>query len=173
MKFLKDKDINHDALLIAALFHDIGKVLKVDSEKFMAGYDDENFKHDEIGEKVIGDYLMKYVDDIGLIKKVSRIIGGHHGNNLTEFESNIIRDADRLDNSGIMLLIRLIAFNEHKQRNLNGMFEYWNKKGRINAINQLDEYYFKEIGLIAKNRFRKLDKLMKNIYTECQADDIK
>lgn len=171
MNFLKNKKINKDALLIAALFHDIGKIQKVNGMRFMEGYDDEKFKHDEIGEKIIVDYLSKYVGDNKLLKKVGRIIGGHHRNNLTEFESYVIWDADKLDNSGIMLLIRLIAFNEHKERNLDGMFEYWNKKGRINAINQLGEYHFKKIGLIAKRRFKKLDKLIKDLYTECRVGD--
>jgi len=173
MDFLKNKNINKDALLIAALFHDIGKIHKVNDIKYMEGYDDEKFKHDEVGEKIIADYLGKYVGNNDLIKKISRIIGGHHGNNLTEFESYVIWDADKLDNSGLMLLIRLIAFNEHKERNLKGMFEYWNKKGRSNAISQLNEYHFEKIGILATSRFKKLDRLMKDLFYECQTSDIK
>jgi len=172
MKWLINKRINKKALLIAALFHDIGKVKKINIKKYLVKYNDKDFKHDEIGGKIVSEYISKYLNDPDLIKKIGKIIRGHHGNNLTEYESYIIQDADRLDNYGMLLLTRLIAYNEHQKRNFEDMFEYWKNKSRPNAISQINEFHFKEIKFFAKKRFNKLDKLITNLYMECQAEDI-
>ncbi|OGM09517.1 hypothetical protein A2Z67_01580 [Candidatus Woesebacteria bacterium RBG_13_36_22] len=90
----------NDALIIAAITHDIERAFKEDRnppvEEFGANWDNPIYDkwHSERSVEFVSEFLKKEGTDQGLIDEVSRLIGHHeHGG---WKEADILRDADSL-----------------------------------------------------------------------------
>ncbi|HPJ17394.1 MAG TPA: HD domain-containing protein [Candidatus Woesebacteria bacterium] len=59
----KDTNLNTDAVIIAGLFHDVGKVKAIDNngQLIYGNYGDTN--HNDLGSKIASEYLNKYIKD--------------------------------------------------------------------------------------------------------------
>lgn len=174
LNYFKEKTINKDILLTAALFHDIGKIKAVDKSGEIKYDSEANQKHDLIGAQVIFQYIGKYFKNDATINQIKQIITEQHSGQQITMESKIIKDADRLDNYGCIQIWRHITYAHQTQRNIDRIPEYWFKEeARKSAKTYLKKFHFPVMRKIAECRFKKLDYLISEIEREIKGMDIK
>lgn len=170
----KDENLNIDALLVAALFHDVGKIKAVDEhgQIIYGNYGDKS--HEHLSAEITPGYISKYIDDPELIKLICLIITEQErGVEPTRIESKIIKDSDRLDNYGVIHLWRTAVYSNYEKKNIEGLQEFWESdEGKKKCENNLAKYYFSEVAEIARKRFEKLDEVTMLMIKEQKGEDI-
>jgi len=141
-----DFDVNRQALELAALFHDVGRV-----------EDDEN--HALISARIAKGFLSDFRLKEDFVDIVVRSIEEHDGiNEPTYLEGKILQDADKLDGIGAVGLIRIAEAAvskraiEYDEKNpfgvgYDGNLNEWIKEniGQIPSGLRVDEYIIEEI----------------------------
>lgn len=171
---LKKRKINRDALFIAAIYHDAGKMRAVDQDSKLIYGKYGGRSHEAIGAEIVSKYISKYIKDKKLVKLVEKIIREQEpGVKPTMVESKLLKDADRLDNAGLLHIWRSITYANYEKKNLEGLGEFWrSKEGRMHDLECLKKYHFREIQKVAIKRFKKLDKLIKELFIEAEGKDL-
>lgn len=154
----KKENINLDALLIAALFHDIGKIEAVNENGQLVYGNYGGISHDALGAKIAAKYLDKYIKDKELIDLICLIISEQESKvTPTRIESKIIKDADRLDHYGVLHLWCSITHANYHKKNIEGLKEFWEgEEGKKKYKANFSKFYFTEVKAIAKKRFQNL-----------------
>jgi putative nucleotidyltransferase with HDIG domain len=171
--FFRKLKLDSVATLIAALFHDIGKIEAATSKKEIRYNSYSNKYHEEIGALIVGSLLKKALKDITLQTKVSEIINDLSKEKPRLLEARLIKDADSLDNYGVIKIWRTIIYAQYQNRQVERVYQYWEEEGRKKAKKEISNFYFKPIKLLAIKRFKKLDRLIKEIKIENLALDVK
>lgn len=171
-RFKKD-NINTDALLIGALFHDIGKIKAIDKDGQLiyGNYGDTN--HNALGAKIAPEYLNKFIKDKDLIDLICLIISEQESKNPTRVESKIVKDADRFDHQGVLHLWCSITYADYQKKNIEGLREFWEgEEGKTKYEANFSKFYFPEVREIAKKRFKNLTKATELMFQEQEAMDL-
>lgn len=170
----KDENINIDALLIAALFHDIGKIEAVNKNGQLVYGNYGGISHDALGAKIAPKYLEKYIKDEKLIDLICLIISEQESKvTPTRIESKIIKDADRLDHYGVLHLWCSITHANYHQKNIEGLKEFWEgEEGKTKCEANFSKFYFSEIKTLAEKRFKNLTQATELIFNENEGLDL-
>lgn len=170
----KKEIINIDALLIAALFHDIGKIEAVNEDGQLVYGNYGGISHDALGAKIAPKYLEKYIKDKELIDLICLIISEQESKIIpTRIESKIIKDADRLDHYGVLHLWCSITYANYNNKNVEGLKEFWEgEEGKVKYEANFSKFYFPEIRDIAEKRFNNLSKTTDLILIEQIGEDL-
>lgn len=170
----KDETINIDALLIAALFHDIGKIEAVDENGQLVYGNYGGISHDALGAKITPKYLEKYIKNKELIDLICLIISEQESKAIpTRIESKIIKDADRLDHYGVLHLWCSITHANYHKKNVEGLKEFWEgEEGKSKYEANFSKFYFPEVKAIAEKRFENLTKTTELMFEENEALDL-
>ncbi|MDD4353846.1 MAG: HD domain-containing protein [Candidatus Nanoarchaeia archaeon] len=117
MKILKNKNFNEQVVLVASIFHDVGKA-KININKVFnkngedkKGADAEWGKHSILSPIIARKILKKYKYSDEFIEKVCYLIKNHDNKNLKNktLELKILQDADLVGDSGIVDIARNFA----------------------------------------------------------------
>src|SRR4030042_341322 len=169
LPYFRHKKINKDAVVIAALFADIGKIKTINKNGKLVYGSKEDYNHAEIGAKIVVKYLTKHIKDKTLINLVTDIINEQHNKEQTTLEAKLVKDVDRFDNYGFIQIWRHITYAHHDKRNVDRLKEFWvDEKARESAKNYLKKFNFTIISKIALVRYKKLDYLISEIDKESQ-----
>lgn len=170
----KEENVNIDALLIAALFHDIGKIEAVDENGQLVYGNYGGISHDALGAKIAPKYLEKYIKNKELIDLICLIISEQESKAIpTRIESKIIKDADRLDHYGVLHLWCSITHANYHKKNVEGLKEFWEgEEGKSKYEANFSKFYFPEVKAIAEKRFENLTKTTELMFEENEALDL-
>jgi len=169
----KDENINLYALLIAALFHDIGKIEAVNENGLLIYGNYGGISHDALGAKIAPEYLNKFIKDQELIDLICLIISEQESKNPTRIESKIVKDADRLDHCGVLHLWCSITYANYQKKNIEGLKEFWEgEEGKSKYEANFSKFYFPEIRIVAEKRFKDLTRATEQMFSEQTGDDI-
>jgi len=169
----KDENINTDALLIGALFHDIGKIKAIDKngQLIYGNYGDTN--HNALGAKIAPEYLNKFIKDKELVDLICLIISEQESKDPTRTESKIVKDADRLDHQGVLHLWCSITYANYQKKNIEGLKEFWEgEEGKTKYEANFSKFYFPEVRAIAEKRFKNLTQATELMFEEQKAGDL-
>jgi len=169
-----DENLNVDALSVAALFHDIGKIEAVDKNGQLIYGNYGGISHDALGAKIAPKYLEKYIKDKELIDLICLIISEQESRTTpTKIESKIIKDADRLDHYGVLHLWSSITHSNYEKKNVEGLKEFWEgEKGKIKYEANFSKFYFLEVKAIAEKRFKNLSRTTGLMFDENEGLDL-
>lgn len=171
---LKNEEINIDALQIAALFHDIGKIVAVDKDGLLVygNYGDKS--HEIVGSEIAPKYLKKYINDDKLIELICLIIKEQDRNiPVTRVESNIVKDSDRLDHAGVTHIWCSVTFANYQKKNVEAFKEFWeSEEGKTRFESSISRYIFPEVAKIARKRLDKLEEFTDLMFYEQEGNDI-
>jgi len=170
--FFKKLKLNKDKVLVAALFHDIGKIKAATANKEIQYNSWGNKYHEKIGAFIADRYIKKVIKDINFRREISKIIEDLKEKEPQSPETRLIRDADSLDNYGVIKIWRTVIYAQYENRQIDRVYEYWEKEGRKEAKKELSYFYFPPLKALAMRRFHKLDKLIKEIKIENLGKDI-
>jgi len=170
----KNENLNIDALLISALFHDIGKIEAVNKSGQLIYGNYGGISHDALGAKIVPKHLEKYIKDKELINLICLIISEQEGKiTPTRIESKIIKDADRLDHYGVLHLWCSITYANYQKKNIEGLKEFWDgEEGKKKYEANFSKFYFPEVRAVAEKRFENLTKTTELMFEEQDANDI-
>lgn len=169
--YFKNTKINKEALIIGALFHDIGKVRAINHDGEIIYGSDADKYHEKIGSEIVGDYISEYVKDEETLAHISQIIFESGEKAQTTIEAKLVKDADRFDNYGFITAWRHITgIQYHKNpENILRLKGFWvDKDFRGKALKYLEQFNYEPIKDLAHKRFEKLDYLIKEIYREAK-----
>lgn len=171
--FFKKMKLDKDAVLIAALFHDIGKIEAANIKGELKYNSYGNKYHEKIGAFIVNNFLGKVMKGANLQRKISRIIEDLKEEKPKFLETKLVKDADCLDNYGVIKIWRTITYAQYQNQQINRVYEYWDKEGKIKSKRELFFFYFKPIKLLAIKRYKKLNELIEEIKIENFGLDIK
>jgi hypothetical protein len=169
----KDTNLDTDAVIIAGLFHDIGKVKAIDKngQLIYGNYGDTN--HNDLGSKIAPNYLNKFIKDKELIDLICLIIAEQESKNPTRIESKIVKDVDRLDHCGVLHLWCSITYANYQKKNIEGLKEFWvGEEGKKKYEINFSKFYFPEVKAIAEKRFKNLSKATELMFEEQNGEDL-
>lgn len=109
-----------DVVIIAALFHDVGRTIEESTGQC----------HAEMGAEIAGNFLKQESMNI-MVEEVEEIIRSHRyskGIEPSSIEGKILRDADALDALGSMGLYRTISYSVEKGYGLEKALEHFDEK---------------------------------------------
>lgn len=161
------EDINLNALLVAALLHDIGDIKKVVNGSI--DYSVE-IDHPQAGAEVAKKELGVITDDQQLIEKVSEIILNHHnyGGNVS-IETKLLQDSDQIDELGVLNFFQMFQFSYHKARNLTDTLAYWHMDGIKRKEQCVAHCNFDFTRKLARQRLTKMKETINEIEREISA----
>ena len=174
LPYFKNKKINYDVVIIAALFADIGKVEAINKKGEIVYGSKADNNHAELGATIVKKYLSKHIKDEKLINDVALVINEQHDKDQTTIEARIVKDADRFDNYGFIKIWRHITHAHYDKRNIDRLKEFWiDEDAKSKAKKYLSQFNFPVIKRLAIARYKKLDHLIKEIDLETQGKDIR
>ncbi len=164
-------DLDLDALFVAALFHDVGKIEAV-NEKGMIDYQSQaNKNHVDIAAQKLESIIGKAIKDKDLIRKSSQIILESKEENPKLIEARVLKDADELGNFGYLQIWRTLTYAALAKLNLAEEIEYWKKEGEGSRKKLLERLRYSISKKVAKKRFEKSKKFFQELEREARGDD--
>ncbi len=172
-KFIKMKEIyknriDSDALLVAALFHDIGrkKNRRKVANPSMPGHESDS-----------GNMLKKLLKDIvpvNTIDKAAKIINPNETSKEIKLEKELLYYADELDSIGMLKIWRMFTYEAYNKGTIENKIFYWNTDNskRFNS-NWIDTFKIPRIRKIAQRRAKIQQEAMEELAKENSGLDIK
>lgn len=161
---LKGKKIRKLELFIAALFHDIGKVVHIEADGTLQGDRSKDAEsHEEIGARILGDYLGGILTEKS-IKFVGEVIKNQHDTKSKIIETKILNDADVLDSIGLINVWRMFTYSGKKARSLEETVKYYYEIS--NDKSRKEKIYFSVTKTAAKERRGKLKRFIEEFGEE-------
>lgn len=147
---LVNTKVNKKALLIAALFHDIGKVSYIEADGTLQGdRSKDEISHEELGARILPKYLENVISESD-IKQIANIIRNQHDLKSNFIETRILHDADVLDSIGLINVWRMFTYSGKKARSLEETLIYYKEISK--DIKRNEHLYFSVTKTIAKRR---------------------
>lgn len=170
--YFKKYKIDRDVAIIAALFHDIGKIKATNVNKVINYGSRGNLNHHIIGSEIIKKVLRSSNLSDKKINRIAQVIREQHEPGKHLSESLLVSDCDILDNCGLLKLWRTITYAEYQKRNVDRVWEYWEKENGFKKIkDEIQEINFKPIKRVAIKRLKDLNKAIKAMKQEAEGKD--
>jgi len=165
------RKVDREALLTAAMFHDIGCIHHINSQ----GKLDKTLKKEceKSHEQLSAEYVMKNVDmEQEKLEKTAAIIGGHHRKDPEHYETMILQDADNLDELGALAVWRSLTYAGNQESDLDSEIEYW-KENREKLEKMVSRFNLRKTREIAEKRLKRVKDFMESLEKEKKAEDIR
>lgn len=162
-----------DALHIAALYADLGKLKAMNRSGELVYGSDGNLRHAEHGASMLPELLRGVRLDPRVVPLAQQCIREQAGRNQMLVEAKIVKDADRLDSYGVHQIWRQVSFAIHSRRRIDQLWEFWHDNGgRRTAKRYLHLFHFPYIRGIAARRFNLLDQALIAMHREHTGADL-
>ena len=161
------KTIDEQALLISALFHDVGVI--VNKKEVNSNYHEQ---HEVNGSKMVNRLLSNHLNK-KTITKISKIILEHHTIKPEYQETLILQDADKLDETGLINVWRMISYASYTKKSLKDQMNYYfnHEQERLKKKITNNEFHFQITKKIAEQRLNKTTSFMNEIKEETTGGD--
>lgn len=150
------EQVNEDCLHILAIFHDIGRNKKL-VEKYGLNPERHNENNIVIFEKDICDLL----EDDSDKKKLMEMVVDFSEKKFNLLESQIARDADNLDEIGILNFWRMAVYAGKHSQDVKEIVDFYYNFDRNDKHQKMNkELFLKSSKLIAAEKLNEMDDLM-------------
>jgi putative nucleotidyltransferase with HDIG domain len=167
-KEVKIKNPNSNVVLIAGLFHDIGRIK--DKRKITTSIMPD---HDEFSAPIAKELLKNIIEE-ETIAKVSDLLNNYKNENYLSIEKELVQYADNLDEIGALDVWRMFVFGTYNKESILSRIEVWKSFEKPRYGNEwLNKFKIKSIREIAERRINILSNFMDELEIENNSDDIK
>lgn len=163
-------NVDYDALYVAGLFHDIGKVKAINESGEIDYESDANKNHENTYFKDLKKYIGSLVDD-ALIQKSADIIREELNDN-SSLERKVLKDADELGNFGYLQVWRTFNYTALTKQTFEQMLQFWESGNLEERKKWIDQLYFDTSKKVALKRYNRFANFIKTIKEESHGDDI-
>ncbi|MGA3021153.1 MAG: HD domain-containing protein [Candidatus Micrarchaeales archaeon] len=160
------RDVDRDAVLVAALFHDAGRAKyyrRKPSDATMLGHENKSVM---MIRALPSTLISKTIKD-----RAARIIESDGKDPRIAFEKEIVDEADTLDEAGVLAILRMFTYGVYKNETVEGRIKYWASKRR-HMKRWLNRFKIPEIRKIAERRMRITDGIMAELEKEHEGKDL-
>ncbi len=148
--------VDNDCIFLLALFHDIGRNTELVKKH---GLDPE--KHDENNIALFEEYVYGYLDDPETKRRLADIVTDFSKKQYQLLESKAVRDADNLDEIGILNFWRMAVYAGKHKRDLQETIEFYFNVDRQDKIQKMEkELLLKASKTTAKKRLQEMDEIV-------------
>lgn len=147
--------VNLPALEILALFHDIGK-----NEKLLATNDLHYADHDANNVVLFEKYIHPLLSDPALIPALREITADFSHQHYALFESRAVRDADNLDEIGILNFWRMGVYAGKHHRDVRDSVTYYFGPERKTKVEKMQGLFFDHSRRLCEERLAEMDDLL-------------
>jgi len=161
-----------DILVLAALYHDIGKASRIKEDGYLDGSQKADLAHgNHTDEALITELLVKYLIELHSKEKLSKI-----AQVISSKESDlskVLSDSDNLDEVGLVNVWKMFTFGGGYKVDIKDTVEYYFNHDRERLISKVDKEMFFDISKqIAKKRIQLVDDTLNLLIQESKGDDI-
>jgi HD superfamily phosphodiesterase len=162
---------DENAVLIAALFHDIGRLSYYSDKPKLSDFQMRG--HEKESAKLMRKMLARFVDSQTLDRAARLVERPEISKSKVSFEEEFLMEVDSLDEVGVLNLWRMFSVSAFNKRTIAGTLAYYNgveikkRKGEW-----LDRFKIPEVRKVALRRFTEMDKAMEELGREQQSKDI-
>lgn len=167
---VENLEVDVDALYVAGLFHDIGKVYAINDNGEIDYESEANKNHENISI----DDLKKHTSDIISDELTERAVGiiREELNENSSLERRVLKDADELGNFGYSQVWRTFNFIALTKQTYAQMLEFWESGNMEDRKKWIDQLYFNISKKVAKERYERFADFIKVIQEESSGEDI-
>ncbi|MCL4390173.1 HD domain-containing protein [Patescibacteria group bacterium] len=167
---LRNKKIDRESLFIAALFHDIGKVIHIEQDGTLQGdRSGDAISHEEMGARILKDYIGNLLSE-KQVEKIANMIRNQHDPKPDDYEIKVLSDADILDSIGLINVWRMFTYSGKKSRSLEETLDYY--KSTSGDKTRQEKIYFSFTKRVANDRRSRLKKFIKEFIKEYKSKDL-
>lgn len=156
---LLDK-INLEALWVLALFHDLGRNAKLISNDQVAGND---ITKDVYNGQLFVKYVFPLIDDEKLKQELNMIIDDFSSKKFKNVESRLVKDADDLDELGILDFWRMAVFSGKHSQDLQEAIDFFYQHDLAEKQEKMSRLVFDSSRKIAESRNQEMKKLIDSL----------
>ncbi len=163
-----DKHLD-EHLMIAALFHDIGRAVIATKGKFIDYYHERDAEHDLLAVEIIEKELINILPAKSLKIIENLIINMQQIK--AESPQQVLIDADELDTLGLLKVYRMIKYSTYLKKCLEDDINHWWNHERFIVKKSIKRIKFPISKKLAKQRFQRIDNFFKTIQKEQLIED--
>lgn len=150
-------EVNSDSLWVLALFHDIGHNTKLLNEEQVNSNDKTKDIHNsQLFEK----YIYPLIDNKKLVQQLSTVIDDFSRKEYKNIESRIVKDADDLDEIGILNFWRMGIFAGKHNQDPQEVINFFYQHDLFDKRQKVDKLFFNFSKKIAEKRILEMNKIM-------------
>ncbi|MCL4367100.1 HD domain-containing protein [Patescibacteria group bacterium] len=170
LKILKSGELSEASekiVVLASLFHDIGKIaiLKENNTNIFM-YDEESMakqkEHEAVGQKVLAELLSGLLTTQE-ITQIQQAIDSNVSDQERTPESKILSDADYLDELGVLNVYRMVTFAQFAHRDIQDTIRYWFEVDRTAKLAKVKNCYTPLAKREAQRRIKLQDRIMREM----------
>lgn len=166
---LLGKSRNEKFLVLAALFHDIGKAPRVEAGGRLDGRLKADMfygRHNII--QVVYPLLYHHLSSKYPPKKLALVSAYISGNG--SLESQLLQDADNLDEMGLVNIWKMFTYSGLNKVSIIDTVDYYFKEDRPRLIEKIrSEMYFPETKTMGLKRLERVDQFLNDLIDEAEA----
>jgi|GEM_PF-4212948 len=160
-KIMQEKKImprvNPDLLWVLALFHDIGHNTKLLNEEQTNSNDKTKDIHNsQLFEK----YIYPLIDNKDLVRQLIVAVRDFSEKEYKNIESRIVKDADDLDEIGILNFWRMGVFAGKHNQDPQEVIDFFYQHDLLNKQQKIDKLFFDFSKKTAEKRILEMNKIM-------------
>lgn len=152
--------INSEALWVLSLFHDLGRNQKLLSDKQSVGNGVTNDVHNS---QLFAKYVFPLINDEKLKQELNIIIEDFSSKNFKNIESQLAKDADDLDELGILDFWRMAVFSGKHSQDIQEVMDFFYQHDLAEKQEKISRLFFNSSREIAKLRNQEMEKLIDNL----------
>lgn len=150
-------EVNSDLLWVLALFHDIGRNKKLLEEEQIHSDDKTN---DIYNSQLFEKYIYPLIDNKNLVQQLSILVDDFSQKKYENFESRIVKDADDLDEIGILNFWRMGVFAGKHNQDPQEVVNFFYQHDVFDKQKKVDKLFFNFSKKIAKKRILEMSQIM-------------
>lgn len=171
LRSIRRKIPDENAVLIASLFHDIGRLSYYSDKPKLSDFLMRG--HEKESANLMRKMLVELIDDKTLYTAAEIVAQYKDRNSRRSFDLEFLSELDALDKVGMLNIWRMFSFSAFYKRTVASTLDYYydteieRKKGKW-----LRKFKIPELRKVAVRRIREMDKAMEELEREQQSKDI-
>jgi len=153
-----DHKIDMDIIFVLSLFHDLGRNEKLVKKNNLSNFKD-NFDQNNL--ILFKKYINPLLKNKGDVARLEKIVSDFSLKKYEFLESRIVRDADNLDEIGLLNFWRMAVYAGKHNQDIKEISDYYYNFDQDDKVKKMKKLFLPFSKKIAKERIKEMNKTMK------------
>ncbi|MDD5289965.1 MAG: HD domain-containing protein [Patescibacteria group bacterium] len=149
--------IDLDVVFVLSLFHDLGRNEKLIKENKLINSKDD---FDKNNLALFKKYILPLIDGQNKKELLKKVVSDFSAKTYELLESKIVRDADNLDEVGILNFWRMAVYAGKHRQDVKEIADYYYNFDQGDKVKKMKKLFLPCSKKIAKERIKEMDKIM-------------
>ncbi|MFA5297329.1 MAG: HD domain-containing protein [Lutibacter sp.] len=152
------RNVNMDIIFVLSLFHDLGRNEKLVKENKLINSKDD---FDKNNLALFKKYIVPLINLDEKKEFLEKVVSDFSSKKYELLESKIVRDADNLDEIGILNFWRMAVYAGKHGQDVKEISDYYYNFDKDDKTKKMKKLFMPFSKKIAKNRIKEMDEIMK------------